>query len=120
MSAEALLWLAEYAAHTRAAADRFADVGLSPEHLAACQEFDRRLRAFDGDDLRSAASSPEGARLVGEITAARAALTAAAAEARAALQEEQDGLRKGAQALRGYGEAGQRGGPDARFLTRRG
>ncbi len=120
MSADVLRWLADYAAHVRAGAEAFADVGLSPEHLAGCQEFDRALRAFDGAALRAACATPEGVRRLKELEAARAAFDAAARSRRQELEGEQEGLRKGARALRSYGEAGLRGGPDAAYLTRRG
>ena len=120
MSGSVLGLLEDYAAHVRAGAESFADVGLTPEYLARCQEFDRALRALDGDALRDAAATPDGARVVAELTAARAAFAAAATTTRGELESQQDDLRTGAKALRGYGEAGKRGGPDARFLTRRG
>lgn len=120
MSAPVLRWLDEYAAHLRAGAESFNEMGLSPDFLARCQEFDSAVRSLDGDALRSAAATPAGARRLEELALARAAFEGAAAAARQELEAQQIGLRKGAQALRGYGEAGQRGGPDARFLTRRG
>ncbi len=120
MNSPVLRWLEDYAAHLRAGAASFVDVGLSPEYLAACQEFDSALRALDGDRLRRAASTPEGARLVSELAAARTEFDEAVAAARGRLETEQNGVRNGARALRGYTEAGTRGGPSAKFLTRRG
>jgi hypothetical protein len=120
VSTQARRWLIDYTSHLRAGAGSFAELGLSPEFLTACQEFDSTLRGLDAGALQAAASASDGERLVAELSEARAAFEAAASQAREELLEARDGLRHGARTLRGYEEAGTRGGPDARFLTRRG
>lgn len=116
----ALGWIAGYTAHLRAAAGRFEEVGLDADYLSRCQEFDAALRALDADGLRAAVSAPAGAALYAELQAAQAAFERASAEVKDTLEARRNAVRAGRSTLRAYAETGALGGPDARYLTRRG
>ncbi len=116
----ALDWITAYAAHLRGAVIDFEEVGLDPAYHRRCQEFDAALRALDADGLRAAVASPEGAAAYTELQAAQAAFEQAAAVASATLDSRRNAVRTGQSTLRAYARAGALGGPDPRFLSRRG
>lgn len=117
---EVLRWFEDYAAHLRVGAASFGERGLDPSYLQRCQEFDRTVRSLDTEQLRAAAESEDGRRLVADLAAAQQEFRAASDAHRAELEAQRNGVLEGARALRGYSEAGGRGGEDGTFLSRRG